>query len=137
MILWSLKSLFWILSQREFHVWQTIFSSNQYTVIQYNKSNRNNGFYSHPIPLTNCSTYISDLMIVSCTIAWSSQINRLEYSKLSSIMHFLSWTLNQTRLFQFRSSIFHKFLFFILNIDTTKDWNMLDKPIWTEMIEKS
>ena len=46
---------------------------------------------------------------------------------------FLFWTLNQTRLFQFRSSISHKFLIFILNIDHTKDWNMLAKPIWVVM----
>ena len=46
---------------------------------------------------------------------------------------FLFWTLNQTRLFQFGSSISHKFLIFILNIDPTKDWNMLAKPIWVVM----
>ena len=42
----------------------------------------------------------------------------------------LFWTLNQTRLTQFSPSISHKYLMFILNIDTTKDWNMLAKPIW-------
>ena len=46
---------------------------------------------------------------------------------------FLLWSLNQTRLFQFGSSISHKFLIFILNIDHTKDWNMLAKPIWVVM----
>ena len=46
---------------------------------------------------------------------------------------FLFWTLNQTRLYQFGSLIFLKFLIFILNIDHTKDWNMLAKPIWVVM----
>ena len=50
---------------------------------------------------------------------------------------FLFWTLNQTRFSQFGSTISHKFLIFILNIDHTKDWNMLAKPIWVVMIEKS
>ena len=50
---------------------------------------------------------------------------------------FLFWTLNQIRLFQFGSSISHKFLILILNIDHTKDWNMLAKPIWVVMMEKS
>ena len=43
---------------------------------------------------------------------------------------FLFLTLNQTRLFQFGPFYSHKYLMFILNIDTTKDWNMLAKPIW-------
>ena len=43
---------------------------------------------------------------------------------------FLFWTLNQTRLFQFGPFNSHKFLIFILNIETTVDWNMLAKPIW-------
>ena len=43
---------------------------------------------------------------------------------------FLFRTLNQTRFYQFGPFISHKYLIFILNIDTTKDWNMLAKPIW-------
>ena len=50
---------------------------------------------------------------------------------------FLFWILNQTRFCQFGSSISHKFLIFILNIDHTKDWNMLAKPIWVVMMETS
>ena len=46
---------------------------------------------------------------------------------------FLFWTLNQTRLTQFRSSISYKFHFLILNIDNIKDWNMLAKPMWVVM----
>ena len=46
---------------------------------------------------------------------------------------FLFRTLNQTRLYQFDLFHSHKYLMFILNIDTTKDWNMLAKPIWVVM----
>ena len=48
---------------------------------------------------------------------------------------FLFRTLNQTRLFQFGPFISHKFLIFILNIETTVDWNMLVKQIWVVMKE--
>ena len=48
---------------------------------------------------------------------------------------FLFWTLNQTRLTQFCPFHSHKYLMFILNIETTVDWNMLAKPIWVVVKE--
>ena len=36
----------------------------------------------------------------------------------------------QTRLTQFGPFNSHKYLMFILNIETTVDWNILAKPIW-------
>ena len=60
-------------------------------------------------------------------------IQSLSIYRMIKYNTFLFWTLNHTRLVQFGSSISHKFLIFILNIDHTKDWNMLAKPIWVVM----
>ena len=66
-------------------------------------------------------------------IHWIVFIQSLPIYRMIKYNTFLFWTLNQTRLVQFGSSISHKFLIFILNIDHTKDWNMLAKPIWVVM----
>ena len=82
----------------------------------------------------------NDFMRLSSTIQFIHlivSIQSLPIYRLIKYNTFLFWTLNQTRLLQFRSSISHKFLIFILNIDHTKDWNMLAKPIWVVMMEKS
>ena len=75
----------------------------------------------------------NDFMRLSSTIQFISLIVSIQSLPIYRMMKcntFLFWTLYQTRLYQFRSSISHKFHIFILNIDHTKDWNMLAKPIW-------
>ena len=64
-------------------------------------------------------------------------IQSLPIYKMIKYKTFLFWTLNQTRICQFGSFISHNFLIFILNIDHTKDWNMVGKPIWVVVMEKS
>ena len=59
--------------------------------------------------------------------------NRLNLQKTT----FLLRISNQARLFQFRPFISPHFAILILNIDHIKDWNMLAKPIWVAMMEKS
>ena len=75
----------------------------------------------------------NDFMRLSSTIQFIHlivSIQSLPIHRMVKYNTFLFWTLNQTRLSPFGSSISHKFLFFILNIDHKKDWNMLAKPIW-------
>ena len=60
-------------------------------------------------------------------IVWIQSLPIYRMIKYNTI---LFWSLNQTRFCQFGSPISHKFLIFILNINHTKDWNMLAKPIW-------
>ena len=82
----------------------------------------------------------NDFMRLSSTIQFIHlivSIQSLSIYRMIKYNTFLFWTLNHTRLVQFWSSIFHKFLIFILNIDHTKDWNMLAKPMWVVMVEKS
>ena len=78
----------------------------------------------------------NDFMRLSSTIQFIHLIvfiQSLPIYRMIKYNTFLFWTLNQTQLFQFGSFISHKFLIFILNIDHTKDWNMLAKPIWVVM----
>ena len=89
------------------------FTSTLFMLVQYNDFMR----LSRTIQLINLIVFIQSLPIY----------RMIKYNT------FLFRTLNQTRLYQFRSSISHKFLIFILNIDHTKDWNMLAKPIWVVM----
>ena len=82
----------------------------------------------------------NDFMRLSSTIQFIHLIvfiQSLPIYRMIKCNTFLFWTLNQTRFSQFRYSISHKFLIFILNIDHTKDWNMLAKPIWVVMMETS
>ena len=78
----------------------------------------------------------NDFMRLSSTIQFIHlivSIQSLPIYRMIKCNTFLLWTLNQTRFSQFRYSTSHKFLIFILNIDHTKDWNMLAKPIWVVM----
>ena len=82
----------------------------------------------------------NDFMRLSSTIQFIHLIvfiQSLLIYRMIKYNTFLFWTLNQTRYYQFRSSISHKFLIIILNIDHTKDWNILAKPIWVVVMEKS
>ena len=78
----------------------------------------------------------NDFMRLSSTIQFIHLIVWIQSLPIYRVIKyniFLFWTLNQTRFCQFGSSISHKFLIFILNINHTKDWNMLAKPIWVVM----
>ena len=70
----------------------------------------------------------NDFMRLSSTIQFIHlivSIQSLPIYRMIKYNTFLFWTLNQTR--------FCQFLIFILNIDHTKDWNMLATPIWVVM----
>ena len=133
---------FWII-QSQSQLWKNI-------IVCYTITIDSNG-YLHSIHKTNrieqwnlfsfTSTLFmlvqyNDFMRLSSTIQFIHLIvfiQSLPIYRMIKYNTFLFWTLNQTRLFQFGSSISHKFLIFILNIDHTKDWNMLAKPIWVVM----
>ena len=75
----------------------------------------------------------NDFIRLSTTIQFIHLIDFIQSLPIDRMIKnstFLFWTLNQTRLTQFRSSISYKFHFLIFNIDHTKDWIMLAKPIW-------
>ena len=75
----------------------------------------------------------NDFIRLSTTIQFIHLIDFIQSLPIDRMIKnstFLFWTLNQTRLTQFRSSISHKFHFLILNIDNIKDWNILAKPMW-------
>ena len=74
----------------------------------------------------------NDFRRLSSTIQFIHLIDFIQSLPIDRMIKYstiLFWTLNQTRLTQFRSSISHKSLIFILNIDNTKDWIMLAKPV--------
>ena len=76
--------------------------------------------------------HYNDFMRLSSTIKFIHLIDfiqSLPIDRMIKYSTFLFWSLNQTRLTQFRSSISHKYHILILNIDNTKDWIMLAKPI--------
>ena len=100
------------------------------------KSNPNSEFHSHSLPLTHYSSTNKDITRSASTIQSIHLIvfiQSLPIYRMIKNITFLFWTLNQTRFYQFGSFISHKCLMFILNIDHTKDWNMLAKPIWVVM----
>ena len=106
--------------------------SIQYTIEQWNP-------FSFASTLFMLIQY-NDFMRLSSTIQFIHLIvfiQSLPIYRMIKYSTFLFWTLNQTRFGQFGSSISHKFLIFILNIDHIKDWNMLAKPIWVVMMETS
>ena len=74
-------------------------------------------------------TILYDYPLQSSSFTWWTSFNRCQSYRMIKYSTFLFWTLNQTRLTQFRSLISHKSLIFILNIDNTKDWIMLAKPV--------
>ena len=122
-----------ISTHRAFHCSQTHFI--QVSVFSFNthKSNPNSEFHFHSLPLTHYSSTNQDITRSSSTIQFIHLIvviQSLPIYRMIKYDTFLFWTLNQTRFSQFGSTISHKFLIFVLNIDTTKDWNMLAKPIW-------
>ena len=122
----------------EFYKWQILYSGitirPNYSPHAYISSEKA-GTISK-LSLTDSSSAYNDSMRLSSTIQFIHlivSIQSLPIYRMIKYNTFLFWTLNQTRLVQFGSSISHKFLIFILNIDHTKDWNMLAKPIWVVM----
>ena len=74
----------------------------------------------------------NDCIWLSTTIQFIHLIDFIQSLPIDRMIKnstFLFWTLNQTWLTQFSSSISHKSLIFILNIDNIKDWIMLAKPV--------
>ena len=74
----------------------------------------------------------NDIIWLSTTIQFIHLIDFIQSLPIDRMIKnstFLFWTLNQTWLTQFRSSISHKSHIFILIIDNTKDWIMLAKPV--------
>ena len=127
-----------ISTHRAFHCSQTHFI--QVSVFSFNthKSNPNSEFHFHSLPLTHYSSTNQDITRSSSTIQFIHLIvfiQSLPIYRMIKYDTFLFRTLNQTRLFQFGPFISHKFLIFILNIETTVDWNMLVKQIWVVMKE--
>ena len=75
----------------------------------------------------------TDFIWLSTTIQFIHLIDIIQSLPIDRMIKYstiLFWTLNQTRLTQFRSSISYKFRILILIIDHTKDWNILVKPMW-------
>ena len=78
----------------------------------------------------------NDFIRLSSTIQFIHLIDFIQSLPIDRMIKYstiLFWSLNQTRLTQFRSSISYKFRILILIIDHTKDWNILVKPICVVM----
>ena len=102
------------------------------------KSNPNSDFHFHSLPLTHFGSTNKDITRRSSIIQFIHLIvfiQSLPIYRMIMYDTFLFRTLNQTRFYHFGPFYSHKYLLLILNIDTTKDWNMLAKPIWVVMKE--
>ena len=123
------QSQFW----KKFVAHQTINSDRRISPFntQYKS---NNEIHSHSLPFYSwLFGQYNDIMRLSSTIQFTHLIvfiQSLPIYRMKKFNTFLFWSLNQTRFYHFPSSISHKFLVLILNMDTTNDWNMLAKPIW-------